>query len=153
MISNSVTNCFNQNRSFLFDDCFSSSFRCMINSKKIVSVNSDSLHSISYSSSSNTISCILFINWSWNRKQIVSTIEQRLCSKSCSKVHCWMKITFWSSSITKVSYCNSIFIIDSILVPCSWTLRNLSRQRWRNCDNIELLWSIMYRHLSTLSKI
>lgn len=153
MVSYSITNSFNQNWSFLLNDCFSSSLCCMINCEKIISINSDCLHSICNSSCCYAISSILLINWCWDGEQIVSAVKQRLCSKCSREIHCWVKIALWSRPISKVSYCNSILIVDSIFIPCSWTLRNLCSQRWGDCDNIEFLWSIMHRHLSPLSKI
>ena len=153
MITYSVWNSFDEDWSLLLYNHFSGFLTCIINSKNIITINSNGWHSVGYTSNCDTISCILIINGCRNGIHIISAEKHSLTSQSSCEVQSRMKISLGCRSFSEISNSDSVLICNSILIPCSWSLWYLSAKRWWYSHNIMLSWSIMHRHLSTLAKV
>ena len=126
----------------------------MITSKKIISIYSYTMNSISRSSSYYSIPCILILLRCWNCSLIISTQKQSLTIQSTCEIQSGMKISFASSAFSKINNCNSVFIIKSKSIPSPTSLWNFSSKWWRYIYHVMLLFSsIMYWHLSSFGNI
>ena len=153
MIPNSVRNWFQKDWALFFDDELSCFLCCAVDSKYVISINSDCMHTIRRSPDCDTVTSVLIINWSRNCIHVVSAEEESLSSKCCSKVECRVEVTFRCSTFTEISHCDLIFTCDSIMISTPRSLWNLCAKWTRYRTNIYVSWTVMNRHLLTTTQI
>ena len=129
MVPYPVSHSFDENRTLVSQNHFSSLLGGSVDGENVVSVDSQGWHAVGDSSDCDTVSCILVIDGSRDSIHVVSAVEQSLASQSGSEVQSWVEVTFGSCSLSKVSHCDFVFSIDSVLVACSRGLRQLSSKR------------------------
>jgi len=94
MVTLSIRNCLNKDGCFVSDDKFTSLFNGKVNSEEIVSVDTDSRHTIRDTSNGDTVTSVLVVNGGRNGVHIISTEKECLAAESRSEVECRVEITF-----------------------------------------------------------
>jgi hypothetical protein len=64
-----------------------------------------------------------------------------------------MEISLRGGSLSKISYCDLVFIVDAVLITSTCCLGQLGAKRRRNCADVQIFGTIMHWHLLSLAKI
>mmetsp|Transcript_1366 Transcript_1366/g.1789 ORF Transcript_1366/g.1789 Transcript_1366/m.1789 type:complete len:205 (+) Transcript_1366:121-735(+) len=116
VVSNTVRHGLDKDWALLFNYHLSSSLGSIVDSKEVVSINSNGMHAICKSSSSDTVTGVLVVDGGGDSVHIIPAVEEGLGSESSSEVESGVEVSLGGSSISEISDSESVFLINSELI-------------------------------------
>jgi len=143
----------NEARLLLAHDVLTGSSSSLMNSEEIVTIDADGVDAVAESASSDTVTAVLILGGGRDGVTVVTAEEHDRSLKGSGEVQTGVEITFGGSTLTEEA--NNDLVRLGLLKSISGTnsLRELSGEGGGDSLEVEVLGTVVDRHLTTLTKV